>query len=260
MTTTRFFRTLAAASTAFLVLSAAGLTSVPAPGAAAEVPTEADLGRRSGGHRGGAEAERAGKLRRGSRDPAPSGGRPNGSRGRAVPVWPGHAGRFPSAPGIDGEKREALLDEAIAAFHSMLVTRPELIRVRLELGRAFFLKGEDSLARRHFEQVLAGKPPAAVALNVSRFLSIMRARKRWSVRVGAALAPDSNIGAGSDERDDLHPGAAVPARPGGAHFVGCRGSRCGPVASTSTRWRTAGGCGPAATSRGASTARASSTG
>ena len=28
----------------------------------------------------------------------------------------------------------------------------------------------------------------------------MRARKRWSVRVGAALAPDSNIGAGSDER------------------------------------------------------------
>ena len=82
----------------------------------------------------------------------------------------------------------------------MLVTRPDLIRVRLELGRAFFLKGEDSLARRHFEQVLAGKPPAPVALNVSRFLSIMRARKRWSLRVGMALAPDSNIGAASDER------------------------------------------------------------
>jgi len=104
------------------------------------------------------------------------------------------------APGIDEDGREALLDEAIAAFHSMLVTRPELIRVRLELGRAFFLKREDSLARRHFEQVLAGKPPAPVALNVSRFLSIMRARKRWSIRVGMALAPDSNIGAASDER------------------------------------------------------------
>ena len=102
--------------------------------------------------------------------------------------------------GVPEERREALLDEAIAAFRAMLVRRPELIRVRLELARAFFLKGEDRLARRHFEQVLAGKPPAAVALNVNRFLNIMRARKRWSLRLGAALLPDTNIGAGSDER------------------------------------------------------------
>ena len=103
-------------------------------------------------------------------------------------------------PGIDGDTRDALLDEAIAAFRKMLVSRPELVRVRLELARAFFLKGEDSLARRHFEQVLAGKPPAGVALNVNRFLNIMRARKRWSLRVGAALAPDTNIGSGSADR------------------------------------------------------------
>ena len=103
-------------------------------------------------------------------------------------------------PGIDGDRRDALLDEAIAAFHTMLVGRPGLIRVRLELARAFFLKEEDRLARRHFEQVLAGKPPAGVALNVNRFLNIMRARKRWSLRLGMALAPDTNIGAGSDER------------------------------------------------------------
>ena len=103
-------------------------------------------------------------------------------------------------PGIPKKRRDALLDEAIGAFHSMLVKRPELIRVRLELARAFFLKGEDTLARRNFEQVLAGKPPAAVALNVNRFLGQIRARKRWTLRVGAALAPDTNIGAGSDER------------------------------------------------------------
>ena len=102
--------------------------------------------------------------------------------------------------GVPEDRRDELLDEAIAAFRAMLVRRPELIRVRLELARAFFLKGEDRLARRHFEQVLAGKPPAAVALNVNRFLNIMRARKRWSLRVGAALLPDTNIGAGSDER------------------------------------------------------------
>ena len=100
----------------------------------------------------------------------------------------------------DEDARDAHLDRAIAAFRSILVDRPELVRVRLELGRAFFLKGEDSLARRHFERVLAGKPPAAVALNVNRFLAQIRARKRWSLRLGMALAPDTNIGAGSDER------------------------------------------------------------
>ena len=103
-------------------------------------------------------------------------------------------------PGIDGDARDTLLDQAIAAFHFMLVARPELVRVRLELARAFFLKGEDALAREHFEQVLAGNPPAGVALNVGRFLNIMRARKRWSLRVGAAMLPDTNIGAGSAER------------------------------------------------------------
>ena len=103
-------------------------------------------------------------------------------------------------PGTSENARDALLDEAIAAFHTMLVARPELVRVRLELARAFFLKDEDKLARRHFEQVLAGRPPAGVALNVNRFLNVMRARKRWSLRLGMALAPDTNIGAGSDER------------------------------------------------------------
>ncbi len=103
-------------------------------------------------------------------------------------------------PDLPEAERDALLDEAIAVFHAMLVARPELLRVRLELARAFYLKGEDRLARRHFEQVLAGNPPSGVALNVNRFLAEMRARKRWSLRVGASLLPDTNIGAGSDER------------------------------------------------------------
>ena len=103
-------------------------------------------------------------------------------------------------PSVPDAKREVLLAEAIAAFRAMLVRRPSLVRVRLELARAFFLKGEDGLAKQHFEQVLASSPPEAVALNVNRFLAAIRARKRWSVRVGMALAPDSNIGAGSDER------------------------------------------------------------
>ena len=103
-------------------------------------------------------------------------------------------------PGLRDAEREALLDEAIAVLHAMLVARPELERVRLELARAFFLKGDDRLAKQNFEQVLAGKPPPNVALNVNRFLAQIRARRRWDLHAGFALAPDTNIGASSDER------------------------------------------------------------
>ena len=101
--------------------------------------------------------------------------------------------------GTSAKAREALLDASIAALRTMLVRNPGLVRVRLELGRAFFLKGEDGLAREHFERVLAGNPPAAVALNVNHFLNRIRARKRWSLRIGMAVAPDSNVSASSDE-------------------------------------------------------------
>ena len=103
-------------------------------------------------------------------------------------------------PGVAEADREALLDEAIAALHLMLIDRPGLVRVRLELARAFFLKGENDQSRRHFERVLAGNPPAVVVANVRRFLSEIRARRRWSLYAGFALAPDTNIGGTSDER------------------------------------------------------------
>ena len=100
----------------------------------------------------------------------------------------------------DEDERDDLLDEAIAAFRQMLVVDPGLVRVRLELARAFYLKEEDTLARRHFEAVLAGGVPPEVAANIQGFLIAMRARYRWSYNAGFALAPDTNIGAGSEER------------------------------------------------------------
>ena len=103
-------------------------------------------------------------------------------------------------PEVADDVREALLDEAIGAFRAMLVAAPGLVRVRLELARAFFLKGEDDLAVRHFEAVLAGGVPVPVAANVRDFLNEIRARNRWKFSLGAALAPDTNIGADSDER------------------------------------------------------------
>ena len=103
-------------------------------------------------------------------------------------------------PQVSGEDREALLNEAIGALRTMLLEEPGLLRVRLELARAFYLKGEDELARRHFILVLGANPPEPVVANVRRFLREIEGRGRWSFRIGAALAPDSNIGGTSDER------------------------------------------------------------
>ena len=82
--------------------------------------------------------------------------------------------------GLPDDTRTSLLDQAIASFHAMLVQAPGLVRVRLELARAFFAKGEYGLAGSHFERVLAGDPPDAVAANVRGFLDRIRSRGRWS--------------------------------------------------------------------------------
>ena len=101
-------------------------------------------------------------------------------------------------PGTGDEEKTALLDEAIAALRAILINHPGLVRVRLELARAFFFKREDALSRGHFDRVLAGKPPRAMVANIRRFLRIMRARRRWSTYFGFSIAPDTNINAASD--------------------------------------------------------------
>ena len=89
----------------------------------------------------------------------------------------------------DEDRRDALLDEAIAAFRKMLVADPGLVRVRLELARAFYFKGEDSLARRHFEAVLAGGVPEPVAANIHAFLAEMRAPQALELQRGLRHRP-----------------------------------------------------------------------
>ena len=106
--------------------------------------------------------------------------------------------RGSQAPDLSDDQRLALLDQAIAAFRSILIRRPELVRVRLELAMAFYLKEDDDLAREHFERALVGRPPAALVANINRFLNIMRARRRWTGYFGFSVAPDTNINAASD--------------------------------------------------------------
>ena len=106
--------------------------------------------------------------------------------------------RWSQDPQLSDEQRLALLDQSIGAFRSILIHRPELVRVRLELALAFYLKQDDQLAQEHFERVLVGRPPANLVANVNRFLNVMRGRRRWRGYFGFSLAPDTNINAASD--------------------------------------------------------------
>ena len=117
-----------------------------------------------------------------------------------IPLLTGLAGIGASGePGLEDETREALLDAAIAALRRILIFQPDLPRPRLELARVFFLKGEDNLARHHFERVLASEPPEAVVENIRRYLDAIRARRRWDAHFGLGLAPDSNLNAASTD-------------------------------------------------------------
>ena len=135
------------------------------------------------------------------------------------------------------EARRELYDKAITAFRLILVNRPELVRVRLELARTFFLKGQDGLARRHFELVLAGGVPPPVAANIRRFMNAMQTRKRFTGYFGAAVAPDSNLNAAS-ESEIIYIDTTFGRLPFTARGISApapaSASRCGAAANTSS--------------------------
>ena len=121
----------------------------------------------------------------------------------------------PGAPATADERR-ALRDEAEASYRHVLDRRPGLAGARLELARTLFERGrcleepDDLLAHllgddcdaaaHHFRRALAGDLPATVAAAVSRYLAIVRARKRVSGQFRMAVAPDSNVNAGTEAR------------------------------------------------------------
>lgn len=88
-------------------------------------------------------------------------------------------------------------DRAIEHFRSILVRSPEAVRVRLELGRAFFLKRDFENAFRQFQFARAGRLPPGVGASIDRFVATIRQQKDWSYSFSVALAPDSNINNGS---------------------------------------------------------------
>ncbi|HET7817087.1 MAG TPA: surface lipoprotein assembly modifier [Sphingomicrobium sp.] len=94
-------------------------------------------------------------------------------------------------------------DRAIAHFRSILVRSPDAVRVRLELGRAFFLKRDYENAFRQFQFARAGNLPAGVGASIDRFVAAIRQQKDWSYSFSIALAPDSNINNGTSTGETL---------------------------------------------------------
>jgi outer membrane protein len=83
-------------------------------------------------------------------------------------------------------------DTAISLFRRILAREPASERVRLDLARAFFLKGDYDNADRQFRFARAGDIDDAVKANVDRFLSAINRLREYTVNFSFALAPDTN--------------------------------------------------------------------
>lgn len=90
------------------------------------------------------------------------------------------------------------INQGIFAFERILMLQPAHLRARLELGRAYFLLGEDARSRKEFQRVLDSNPPATVAANVQKYMDAIRLReKRYTTSasgyVEAGVGYDSNV-------------------------------------------------------------------
>ena len=85
---------------------------------------------------------------------------------------------------------------AIHRLRQILVREPGVLRVRLELARAFYLENDYDNAERQFRFARAGDTPDAVKANIDRYLYAIRLARRFSYNISVAAAPDTNLNAG----------------------------------------------------------------
>ncbi len=87
-------------------------------------------------------------------------------------------------------------DSAIFHFRRVLSNEPNSVRVRLELGRAFYLNDDYANAQRQFLFARAGKVPRNVQRNIDRYLVAIRSLRTMQYTFSLSLATDSNLNAG----------------------------------------------------------------
>ena len=91
-----------------------------------------------------ADPPRRRPVRRGAGHPAVADKGPHRPRGRALSRRSRGEPARPSSRGCPEDDRKGRCStRQSAAFRTLLIDRPELVRVRLELARAFFLRGRD---------------------------------------------------------------------------------------------------------------------
>jgi tetratricopeptide (TPR) repeat protein len=88
---------------------------------------------------------------------------------------------------------EMRYDDAIEDFRFVLAVEPDRERVRLELGRAFFLAGDYENAERNFRFARAGDLPDEAKGNVDQYIGTIERLKTWSYNLGLSVAQDTNV-------------------------------------------------------------------
>ena len=87
---------------------------------------------------------------------------------------------------------------AIRYFLRILGHYPDLMRVRLELARAYFMVGNFAEATFHFQFVIGDRNiDPSVRETVAEFLNLSRRQRNWSAHFSFGIAPDSNMNAAS---------------------------------------------------------------
>jgi hypothetical protein len=103
-------------------------------------------------------------------------------------------------------------EAAIATLERMLFFDPDLPRVKLELGVAYYRLGSYEVARTYFEDVLAGDPPPGVVERVQPFLDEIAGRTAVDqfsgfVAAGPLYTTNANLGPNDREiRAEFFPG------------------------------------------------------
>lgn len=92
------------------------------------------------------------------------------------------------------------LQKAEQAYLEVLRLDPSSRRAKLELASVLAARKNWSEARRLLQEVKATNPPAQVAQNIDRFLSVLNEREgedsNWRVRASTAVIYDSNVNNG----------------------------------------------------------------
>jgi hypothetical protein len=122
------------------------------------------------------------------------------------------------------------LTRGVFALERVLAVRPDYPQARAEIARAYFLMGENRVARQEFEAVRAANPPPEVANTIDRFLTVLDARE--VARGGTGVSGYVEFGYGQDSNANAATntgGFAIPAFQG-ATFV------LAPGASQTRTW------------------------